>query len=106
MRKWLRTFEPEYIALLRDSRTAWVTCQENNALAVVDIRSARVVELVGLGFKDHSIVKPKAGEDLHVRPNKDALPRLDRSSPRRSKGNLQINSFTMFSKSSWRPLPC
>ena len=54
--------EPEYIAVSHDSRTAWVTCQENNALALIDIRSARVVELVGLGFKDHSIVKPKPAE--------------------------------------------
>jgi hypothetical protein len=54
--------EPEYIAVSHDSRTAWVTCQENNALAVIDIRSAKVVELVGLGFKDHSIVKAKPAE--------------------------------------------
>ncbi len=47
--------EPEYIAVSHDSRTAWVTCQENNALAIIDIRSASVVELVGLGFKDHSL---------------------------------------------------
>ena len=51
--------EPEYIAVSHDSRTAWVTCQENNALALIDIRSANVVELVGLGFKDHSTVKAK-----------------------------------------------
>ena len=54
--------EPEYIAVSDDSRTAWATCQENNALAIIDIRSARVVQLVGLGFKDHSIVKPKPAE--------------------------------------------
>jgi 2',3'-cyclic-nucleotide 2'-phosphodiesterase/3'-nucleotidase/5'-nucleotidase len=54
--------EPEYIAISHDSRTAWATCQENNALAVIDIRSARVLELVGLGFKDHSKVKPKSAE--------------------------------------------
>ena len=54
--------EPEYIAVSHDSRTAWATCQENNALAIIDIRSARVVELVGLGFRDHSIVKPNPAE--------------------------------------------
>jgi DNA-binding beta-propeller fold protein YncE len=62
--------EPEYIAVSHDSRTAWVTCQENNALAVVDIRSARVVELVGLGFKDHSIVKPKPAKIYTLDPTK------------------------------------
>ncbi len=51
--------EPEYIAISHDSRTAWVTCQENNALAIIDIRSAKVTKLVGLGFKDHSLVNAK-----------------------------------------------
>ena len=49
--------EPEYIAVAQDSKTAWVTCQENNALAVIDIRSATVTKLVGLGFKDHRLVE-------------------------------------------------
>ncbi|HVR36603.1 MAG TPA: choice-of-anchor I family protein [Methylomirabilota bacterium] len=47
--------EPEYITLSDDSRTAWVTCQEANAIAIIDIRSAEVLDLVGLGFKDHSL---------------------------------------------------
>ena len=46
-------FEPEYLAIAPDSVTAWVTLQENNALAVLDIASARFVEVVGFGFKDH-----------------------------------------------------
>jgi hypothetical protein len=45
--------EPEYIAVSHDSKTAWVTLQENNALATIDIRSATVKRLDGLGFKDH-----------------------------------------------------
>ncbi|MBV5260575.1 alkaline phosphatase [Synechococcus moorigangaii CMS01] len=47
--------EPEYVAIAPDSQTAWVTLQENNALAVVDLNAARVVDIVGLGFKDHSL---------------------------------------------------
>ena len=47
--------EPEYIAISHDSKTAWVTLQENNALAIIDIKDARVKKLVGLGFKDHSL---------------------------------------------------
>jgi hypothetical protein len=46
--------EPEYIAVAPDSRTAWVTLQENNALAIVDIPTAQVRRVVGLGLKDHS----------------------------------------------------
>ena len=45
--------EPEYIAVSADSRTAWVTLQENNALAIVDVAAASVTDVVGLGFKVH-----------------------------------------------------
>ena len=47
--------EPEYIAISRDSKTAWVTLQENNAMAVLNIERAEFTKLVGLGFKDHSL---------------------------------------------------
>lgn len=46
--------EPEYIAVSADSKTAWVTLQENNAVAVVDIAARRVSAIRPLGFKDHS----------------------------------------------------
>ena len=48
--------EPEYITVSSDSTTAWVTLQENNAIAIVDIASASVTDIVGLGFKNHSQV--------------------------------------------------
>lgn len=47
--------EPEYIAVAPDGLTAWVTLQENNALAILDLTTNTVTELVGLGFKDHSL---------------------------------------------------
>lgn len=47
--------EPEYIAVSHDSKTAWVTLQENNAIGVLDIKRGVFTELVGLGFKDHSL---------------------------------------------------
>lgn len=47
--------EPEYIAVSADSRTAYVTLQENNAIAIVDIATARVTSLKPLGFKDHNV---------------------------------------------------
>lgn len=52
--------EPEYITVDKRSRTAWVTLQENNAIAVLDIRSGEFVSLHGLGFKDHLL----AGQGL------------------------------------------
>ena len=44
--------EPEYIAS-RGNR-AFVTLQENNAVAVVNLRSAQVVRILPLGLKDHA----------------------------------------------------
>jgi hypothetical protein len=47
--------EPEYITVSHDSKTAWVTLQENNAIGILDIPSATFSKIVGLGFKDHSL---------------------------------------------------
>jgi hypothetical protein len=47
--------EPEYIAVTEDGRTAYVTLQENNAVAVIDIPSASVVEIRSLGYKNFDI---------------------------------------------------
>jgi DNA-binding beta-propeller fold protein YncE len=47
--------EPEYITVSADGRTAWVTLQENNALALVDIPSATVGQVVPLGYKNHAL---------------------------------------------------
>lgn len=61
--------EPEYIAISEDSTTAWVTLQENNALAIVDIAAGVVVDLVSLGFKDHS----QAGSGLDTSDQDGAI---------------------------------
>lgn len=47
--------EPEFIAVSADSSTAWVTLQENNALAIVDLNTDAVSRIVPLGLKDHSV---------------------------------------------------
>lgn len=52
--------EPEYIAVSDDGATAYVTLQENNAVAVVDIATATVTEVRPLGTQDHSV----AGNEL------------------------------------------
>ena len=51
--------EPEYITVSRNSKTAWVTLQENNAIGILDIPTATFTKLVGLGFKDHSLTGNK-----------------------------------------------
>ena len=45
--------EPEYITVSEDSKMAFVSLQENNAQAIVDIEQAEVVKIVPLGFKDY-----------------------------------------------------
>ncbi|WP_051786486.1 choice-of-anchor I family protein [Endozoicomonas numazuensis] len=45
--------EPEYIAVSDNSNIAYVSLQENNALAVIDIANARVDSIVALGYKDY-----------------------------------------------------
>ncbi len=46
-------FEPEYIAVAGDK--AYVTLQENNSLAVIDLNTNQVSEVIALGTKDHSL---------------------------------------------------
>lgn len=53
--------EPESIAISPDGTTAFVTLQENNAFAIVDLIENVIVEISPLGLKDHSI--PGAGLD-------------------------------------------
>ena len=47
--------EPEYIAVSPDGSMAYVTCQENNAVAVVDLNIDSIIALTGLGFKNHNL---------------------------------------------------
>ena len=47
--------EPEFIAVSSDSKTAYVTLQENNAVAALDLTSGTWKYVKGLGFKDHSV---------------------------------------------------
>jgi 2',3'-cyclic-nucleotide 2'-phosphodiesterase (5'-nucleotidase family) len=47
--------EPEYIAVSADGTRAFVTLQDNNALAIVDIASATVTHVLPFGTKDHSL---------------------------------------------------
>ncbi len=47
--------EPEYITVSPDSSTAWVSLQEANALAVVDINAGAISAVLPLGFKNHLV---------------------------------------------------
>ncbi|HBS41775.1 MAG TPA: alkaline phosphatase, partial [Oceanospirillales bacterium] len=43
--------EPEYLTLNADGSTAWVSLQENNGMAIIDVANASVSSLVALGKK-------------------------------------------------------
>ncbi|MFC5999769.1 choice-of-anchor I family protein [Quadrisphaera sp. GCM10027208] len=65
--------EPEYVAIDADSATAWVSLQENNAFAIVDLASARVTDIVPLGYKDHSLADngldaSNKDDEINIRP--------------------------------------
>ncbi len=45
--------EPEFVAINAASTKAYVVCQENNAIAVVDIATATVENVFGLGYKNY-----------------------------------------------------
>ncbi|AOZ98077.1 choice-of-anchor I family protein [Flavobacterium commune] len=49
--------EPEYITISDDSKTAWVTLQENNGVAKVDLASKTISSVFGLGYKDFNTVE-------------------------------------------------
>ena len=49
-----RDFEPEFIAVSPDSTRAFVTLQENNSLAVLDLGTRTFLDIVPAGLKDHS----------------------------------------------------
>ncbi len=57
--------EPEYIAVSKDGKTAMVTLQEANSVAIVDIASATVTDIKALGMKDHNL--PGNGLDVSDR---------------------------------------
>lgn len=47
--------EPEYIAVSSDSNTAWVSLQENNGIAEINLVTKTITNIYPLGYKDYSI---------------------------------------------------
>lgn len=78
-----RDLEPEYIAVSHNSKTAWVTLQENNAMGILDLKSGQFTKLVGLGFKNHNDTKNKL----------DASDRPATGTPR---GTIDIRNWPVF----------
>lgn len=69
-----KDLEPEYIAVSADGKTAWVSLQENNAIAVLDLAKGEFTDIFPLGYKDHSTPENALdGSDRDCAPGQDAL---------------------------------
>ncbi|MFC6101106.1 choice-of-anchor I family protein [Olivibacter domesticus] len=64
-----KDIEPEYITVSADSKTAWVTLQENNAIAKINISSKTITDIYPLGFKDYNL----AGNEIDVSDKDDGM---------------------------------
>ena len=53
-RSFIQQLEPEYIAVSEDGTRAFITLQEANALAVLDIAAAKIIAILPFGLKDFS----------------------------------------------------
>ena len=58
--------EPEYVSISADSKTAFVTLQENNAVAVVDLASGKISKIFALGYKDYTTKNRIAASDRYA----------------------------------------
>jgi DNA-binding beta-propeller fold protein YncE len=54
-KNFVKDIEPEYVTVSDDSKTAYVTLQENNAIAEIDLVTATIKKITPLGFKDYSL---------------------------------------------------
>ncbi len=61
--------EPEYIAVSNDSQKAYVTLQENNAYAIIDLNTLTITDIFSFGLKDHSL----AGNTIDVSDETDFI---------------------------------
>lgn len=61
--------EPEYVAVSADGKRAFVALQEANAIAEIDLKQRQLVNIFGLGAKDHSL----PGNGLDASDRDDAI---------------------------------
>jgi hypothetical protein len=51
--------EPEFITVTEDGNYAYINCQENNALALLDLNTEEIVDILPLGYKNHLLGTPQ-----------------------------------------------
>lgn len=84
--------EPEYIAISQDGSTAFVTLQENNAVAKVDIASATITDILPLGYKDYMSGTPSVQEI--VLNDASNWPSLGTPSYTNNQGEVMLGGFS------------
>ncbi|GGX20515.1 choice-of-anchor I family protein [Aquimarina muelleri] len=67
--------EPEYVAVSDDSKTAWVSLQENNGIAKVNLITKQIEAIYPLGYKDYSLSENKI--DASDKDNEKVLKNWD-----------------------------
>ncbi len=97
--------EPEYVAISADSKTAFVTLQENNAVAEVDLANAKITKIVALGFKDYGSKNKIAPSDRYAATSAAEYNNPKTSAPLKNYPNLYgvylpdgISSYTVNGK--------
>ena len=83
--------EPEYITVSADGRSAWVSLQENNAIAALDLEANAVREVFALGYKDHGVAG--AGLDASDREISSSLGAINIQPWSRVKGMYQPDAL-------------
>ena len=81
--------EPEYVTISDDSKTAWVTLQENNGVAKVDLTSKTITAIYPLGFKDFNTAENAI--DVSDKDDKTAF------NPWKVKGMFMPDAISQFS---------
>lgn len=65
---FFQNLEPEYITVEPSGQKAWVSLQENNAIAVIDVMAKKIKSVFPLGAVDHSL----PGQGFDFRKDKKA----------------------------------
>ena len=64
-----QSLEPEYVTISNDNNTAYVACQEANALVIVNLTTNTITSILPLGYKDHLL----AGNGLDATDRNDSI---------------------------------
>ncbi len=64
-----KDLEPEYIAVSKDAKKAYVSLQEANAVAVLDLEKEKFTDIYSVGFEDFASVPVDLEKDGGYQPN-------------------------------------